>query len=591
MSVLSETTWTGQADGLPAVVRRRAEADPGRTAMTFVDYSADPRGVARELTCGELDARVRAVGARLREVARPGARAALLCPTGVDFVVGFVACLYAGLVAVPLTAPSSYRHHDRVAPAMDDCGCEVAIAPSASRDAVAGIPLSQPVRIVCPDEVEPEPHAPWEPVRARPGATAYLQYTSGSTRRPAGVRVTHRNMAVAAAQLVTALRFDERSTTVSWSPFFHDMGLVFGVVLPLARGFPIVHLSPLAFVREPLRWLRLLHDHEATHVLCPNFGFDMCVDRVPAEERAGLDLSRLVFAGNGAEPVRARSLARFTEAFAECGFRSSAHTPVYGLAEATLLVTAVPVEREPPVFSFDRAELTAGRARRIADGDPGGMIMVGCGAPAGQDVRIVDPETRLAAGPGEVGEIWVRGANVCAGYWAGYRGGDESPAGNRAGEIFDAVLDGEPGWLRTGDLGFFHDDSLFIAGRRKDVMVVDGRNHHAIDIESTVEEGVAAVRPGNVVAFSVDTGEEERVVVAAELQPGTDADPGRLRAAVRRSVAAHHDIHVHDVVFLRRGTVPKTSSGKLQRRACRDRYLDGTLIVVGEGARPARSAE
>ncbi|MEU8547602.1 fatty acyl-AMP ligase [Streptomyces roseoverticillatus] len=575
MSVVPETGWTEQDGGLPAAVRRRAASHPGRTAMTFVDYSTDPQGRERHLTYGELDARVRAVGTHLRRIARPGERAAILCPTGADFIVGFVACLYAGVIAVPLSAPASFRHNDRIALAMDDCGCEVAITPRSARETVAKIPLAAPVRIICPDEAGPDPATPWAPVRPRPGATAYLQYTSGSTRRPAGVRVTHRNMAAAASQLVTGLRFDEHSVMVSWSPFFHDMGLVFAVILPLTGGFPVVQMTPLAFVREPRRWLRLLSDHAATHMLCPNFGFDMCVDRIPAEERAGLDLSRLIYAGNGAEPVRARSLARFTEAFAPYGFRPSAHTPVYGLAEATLIVTAVPVDQEPHVCSFDRAELNAGRVRRTEDGDARGLTMVGCGPPMDQEVRIVHPETGQQAGPAEVGEIWVRGENVCAGYWA-----QDEPAGG----AFDAALDGEGGWLRTGDLGFFHGRSLFVAGRLKDLIIIDGRNHHPTDIESTVEEEVPAVRPGNVVAFSVDTGEEEQIVIAAEIRPDANADPGRLRTMVRRAVAAHHDVYVHDVVFLRRGTVPKTSSGKLQRRACRDRYQRGELIVAGDGS-------
>lgn len=573
MSVLPETAWTGQAGGVPAAIRRRAESNPEQIAMTFVDYSAEPQGQARDLTYGELDARVRAVGARLRRITRPGARAAILCPTGVDFIVGFAACLYSGVIAVPLSAPASYRHNDRIALAMDDCGCDVAITPRSVRETVAGMPLSAPVRIICPDEADLDPATPWAPVRSGPGETAYLQYTSGSTRRPAGVRVTHRNMAVAASQSVAGLRLDERSTIVSWSPFFHDLGLVFGVILPLALGFPAVQMTPLAFVREPLRWLRLLSDYAATHMLCPDFGFDMCVDRVPAEERTGLDLSRLVFAGNGAEPVRARSLARFTEAFAPCGFRACAHTPVYGLAEATFIVTHVRVDQEPPVRTFDRAELNAGRVERIEDGDTRGLTMVGCGSPVDQDVRIVDAATGLQAGPEDVGEIWVRGENVCAGYWAQ----DEHA-------VFDAVLNGDEGWLRTGDLGFFHGDSLFIAGRRKDLIIIDGRNHHPNDIELTVEEEVPAVRSGNVAAFSIDTGEKERVVIAAEVRRDENPDLGKLRAMVRRAVAAHHDVYVHEVVFLRHGTMPKTSSGKLQRRTCRERYRRGTLIVVGDGS-------
>jgi acyl-CoA synthetase (AMP-forming)/AMP-acid ligase II len=493
----------------------------------------------------------------------------------VDFVVGFVACLYSGVIAVPLFGPNSFRHNDRIELAMDDCGCEVAIIPLSARETVDRIPLSTQVRIICPEDIRSDPATPWTPARFEPEATAYLQYTSGSTRHPAGVRVTHRNLAAQTRQLVSTLRFDEHSVSVSWSPLFHDMGLVFAVVLPLTRGFPVVQMTPLAFVREPLRWLRLLSDRGATHILCPNFGFDMCVDRTSAAERAGLDLSRLRYAGNGAEPVRARSLARFSEAFAPSGFRPSAHTPVYGLAEATLIVTAVPLDEEPPVHSFDRAELHADRVLRVEDTDPNGVVMVGCGSPMDQEVRIVDPHTGRLVGPRDVGEIWVRGENVCAAYWTR----DESTE-----EVFDVVLDGEGGWLRTGDLGFFHEGSLFVAGRRKDLIIIDGGNHHPIDIELTVEDEVPAVRPGHVVAFSVDTGEQEQVVIAAETRPHANPDLGELRAKVRHAVAAYHGVFVHDVVILRRGTMPKTSSGKLQRRVCADRYQRGGLIVVGGGS-------
>ncbi|MBM0274307.1 AMP-binding protein [Micromonospora tarensis] len=367
MRVRSETAWT-------TAVRQRAESHPEQVAMTFVDYSTEPWGRARNLTYGELDARVRAVGERLRQVARPGDRAAILCPTGVDFVVGFVACLYAGVIAVPLSAPGPYRHNDRIALAMDDCGCAVALAPRSFHETT--------VRIIHPDDIEPDPSIQWTPAPCEPAETAYLQYTSGSTRHPAGVRVTHRNMAAVVGQSRTSLRFDEHSTIVSWSPLFHDLGLVFGVILPLATGVPVLHMSPLAFVREPLRWLRLLSDRRATHMLCPNFGFDMCVDRVPAAQRAGLDLSPLVYAGNGAEPVRARSLARFTEAFAPYGFRPAAHTPVYGLAEATFVVTTVPLDQEPPVRSFDRADLHAGRVRRIGDATRAGSPWWAAGSPS-----------------------------------------------------------------------------------------------------------------------------------------------------------------------------------------------------------------
>jgi acyl-CoA synthetase (AMP-forming)/AMP-acid ligase II len=353
---------------------------------------------------------------------------------------------------------------------------------------------------------------------------------------------------------------------VSWLPLFHDMGLVFGMVAPLTIGAQVTLLTPFAFVQQPSRWLRLLTEQRATHTMSPNFGLDLCVDRVAERQRAGLDLSALTVLGNGAEPVRSSTLDRFTEAFAPHGFRHAAHTAGYGLAEATLVVAAQPTEADPVVRHFDRDALAAGRVRE----DPAGHPMVDCGPPVLQEVRIVDPGTGSPCPPGTVGEIWVRGENTCAGYW-------NDP--EQTAQTFDATLCGESGWLRTGDLGFRHEGGLFIAGRVKDVIIVDGRNLYPVDIELAVEESCPTVRRGHVAAFSVDTPRGERIVVVAE--PGTrePVDLEVLRRDVRTAVGTRFDVDVHDVVLIRRGTLPKTSSGKLRRRHCGQLYQRGQLTV------------
>ncbi|WP_395107625.1 fatty acyl-AMP ligase [Actinomadura sp. SCN-SB] len=572
MNLITDTrTALSAGADLPSTIRRTAETDPRMTALTYVDYSTDRDGRSTYLTYGELEVRVRTVGRELRDSLAPGARVGLLCPGNPDYVVGFLACLYAGMIAVPLFAPEFYRRGDRLSLVIEDCRCEALLTSRSAREAVAEIPLATPVRLVCVDDIDPDGSAPWRPERPDPAATAYLQYTSGSTRHPVGVRVSHQNMAAAVGQLSSCLGIDRNSKVVTWLPLFHDMGLVFSVILPLARGFPVVHMAPFAFVQRPRRWLRLLSEHGATHTVSPNFGLDLCVDRVPEEQRAGLDLSRLTWLGNGSEPVRAGSLARFTDAYEPYGFRPVAHSPAYGLAEATLMVTGNGAGQAPPILSFDRTALSEGRVRRSADGDEHALTLVGCGPPVHQEVRIVDPASGRPV-VDEVGEIWVRGDNVCAGYWGRDEGTDQ---------VFGARLDGEPGWLRTGDLGFFYKDSLFITGRSKDLIVIDGRNHHPIDIEMTVEEESPAVRHGHVAAFAVDSGDRERLVIVAEARPDAAGDLAEQRIGIRRAVAARHDVNVDDIVFLNRGGMPKTSSGKLQRRTCRERYENGSLAVIG----------
>ncbi|WP_192809806.1 fatty acyl-AMP ligase [Actinomadura rudentiformis] len=563
---MNRIDWDG---GLAGTVHDRALARPNQIAMSFVDHSGGGDGRLEPLTYGDLDTRVRTLGNALRGTVAPGSRVAILCPTGPEYVTSFLACLYSGVIAVPLFMPEAFRHGDRLALAIADAQCEAAITVKPAGRTPEELGLDDSLRLIHADEFELDAAAPWKPLAPR-DTTAYLQYTSGSTRHPAGVRVTHRNMEVAVDQLASRFGITPASSLVSWLPFFHDMGLVYAITLPLAIGMPAVHMTPFAFVQQPRRWLDLISRHGATHTVSPNFGLDLCVDRIPADRRAGLDLSRLRCLTNGSEPVRARSLERFTEAYAPYGFRAAAHTPAYGLAEATLMVAGNGPDREPLVAAFDRAELGAGRVRRTAADDPDGHTMVGCGAAAWQDVWIVDPATGQTLAPDRVGEIWVRGGNVCDGYW-----NDRE----RTGEVFGARLDGESGWLRTGDLGFFYGESLFITGRLKDLIIVDGRNHHPVDIESTVEDHSQAVRSGHVVAFGIDTGAEEQVVIVAEVRPDTTGELDAQHARLRRAVVSRHDVDVHDVVFVRRGTLPKTSSGKLRRGTCREMYRTGRLAA------------
>ncbi|MGP4050478.1 fatty acyl-AMP ligase [Streptomyces sp. 2A115] len=561
--------------GFAAAVRDLARKRPDAVAMTFLDHDTDRAGRTIRLTRGDLDGRATAMAGLLQKLASPGDRVAILCPNGPEYVAAFMGCLYAGLLPVPLLPPELQRRTERLAPTLADCTPAVVVTVDRHQGSVAaalatvGGPTSG-AYIVLADQVDDGHANSWTPADTAPSGTAYLQYTSGSTRKPGGVEVTHHNIAVSVAQHVDRQQVDEHSTIVSWLPFFHDMGLVFALILPLGTGVPALQMTPHAFIQHPLRWLRLFGEYRGTHTMIPNFGLDVCVDAIAEEDRAGLDLSSVRYFGNASEPVRAQSLARFTEAYAPYGFRHTAHSPCWGLAEATLLVTGISAAAEPVVSSFDRAALAAGRVEPCADADPAARPLVGCGeAFQGQDVRVVDPATGREVPAGEVGELLVRGDNVCQGYW-------QRPDSD---ETFRAVLDGEARWLRTGDLGFFHDSELFIAGRAKDIVIVDGRNHHAIDIEVTVEQVSSAVRRGHVAAFPVETGERELAVVVVELRPEATVDPEELRTAIRAAVADAHDIDLHDVALVTRGSIPKTSSGKLRRRICRDLYTGGELAA------------
>ncbi|MBC6445964.1 fatty acyl-AMP ligase [Actinokineospora xionganensis] len=559
---MSVITTSRPHAGLVDAVRSAAAARPEAPAMTFLDYSTSRTGTPSTLTYGELDSRSAAVAARLITMLAPGSRVAVLCPTSDAYVVAFVACVYAGMIAVPLYAPEAYRSNDRALSAMADAGCDAVLTPAAYRPLVLeqtadALPAH---RVLAVDEFDAGDRG-FEPVPVDPTAIAYLQYTSGSTRRPTGVRVSNHNIAVAAAQMAHAIGVDDTARLVSWLPLFHDMGLVFGLVTPLTQGRPVSLMTPLAFVQQPARWLSQLSSDGATHTMSPNFGLDLCVERVRAAQRAEFNLSALRVLGNGAEPIRARTLARFSEAFRESGFRHEAHMPGYGLAEATLVVTSKERSAPPTVRTFDRDDLRAGRVCVVAEDAPRGRTMVGCGAPVMQEIRV-------DADHGQVGEILVRGENVCAGYW----NTDE-----RAAYVF-----GSDGWLRTGDIGFVHEGELFVAGRSKDLIIIDGSNYHPVDIELAIEEACPWLRSDHVAVFAFDAGDRERLVVAAEPRQAADRLTADKAEAVRAAVGTTFDLDVHEVVLIRRGTMPRTTSGKIQRSLCRERYERGKLS-------PARS--
>ncbi len=564
------------AGSMAEVLAARAAQTPDATAFCFL---ADGGGEGPRLSYADLDREARAVAAALRDVAEPGDRALLLYAPGLAFIPAFFGCQYAGVVPVPAYPPQSGRLPQGSHPLgriAADCRPRVvltdrAVAPLVSA-AGAGSVLGDLPRIVT-DQLDPSGAGRWRPLRLDGDALALLQYTSGSTAAPKGVMVTHRNLMHNERMILTALGHGRRHmVVVSWLPQYHDLGLIGGILQVVYCGATLVLMSPAAFLRRPLAWLRAVARYRADTSLGPNFAFDFCVQRSTPEERAALDLSGWRLAAVGSEPVHSGTLERFAAAFEPAGFRPETFYPCYGLAEGTVFVTGGLPSAPPVVQHLDAAALERGRAVPVTATAPGGRALVGCGRPwLDQEVRVVDPESRLPEADGSVGEIWVSGPSVAQGYW-------NRPA--ETAETFHARL-GDTGagpYLRTGDLGFVRDGELFVTGRIKDVIIVRGRNHYPQDIEATVQAAHPGLRRGRGAAFEVARGGEPRLVVVQEV----DRRAGHLDAAqvagdIRQSVAEQHGLQVYDVVLLGYGGIPKTSSGKVRRASCRAGYENGEL--------------
>ncbi|MET7571897.1 fatty acyl-AMP ligase [Streptomyces sp. NPDC005492] len=562
---------------LPEYVRHWAETAPDRRAFTFVDHPApNSRGVHRTLTWRRLDVRVRALAARLAQQAEPGARVALLCPQGTDYITGFLAALTAGMVAVPLYPPGLPGHGDRLVGVLTDARPSVVVTTGRALAEVTDFCERTRVPVLTADRVPDSDGLNWQAPEPDSAATAYLQYTSGSTRAPAGVEITHANVVANARQALAAYGADAHQVTcVGWLPLYHDMGLVLSVAAPVVRGLLSVLMDPTAFLHEPARWLRLLAAHPRALSAAPNFAYDYCASAVTGAQKEGLRLDGIAALINGSEPVRPGTVDRFHAAFAAQGLAAEVHCPSYGLAEATVFVSAARPGRPLGRFALDRDALAAGKALPARPDDPRAVLLAGCGTPVGQRVRIVDPVAHAVLAEGEVGEIWVQGPNTGRGYW-------NNLAQTR--RVFRASLGEQaPGdWLRTGDLGTVLDGQLIVTGRLKDLIVVDGRNHYPQDVEATAQDAHEAVRRDRLAAFGVPGVAGERVVVVAEHARTVhlaDIDVPALTRAVRAAVSARHGLRLADVVLVAPGAVPRTSSGKVSRALTRARYLEGVYAA------------
>ena len=573
----------------------RATSAPEQRGYTFL---RDSELHELNLTYAALDCRARAIAATLQQAHAEGQRALLLYPAGLEFIAAFFGCLYAGVVAVPAYPPNTTRL-DRMTPRlqamMRDAQPAFALTTAdivQHRARLAGYaPEFGFMEWLGTDSLPDHLADDWQEPQIGPATLAFLQYTSGSTMSPKGVMVSHANLLSNIANLDAGWNHDPQSVLVSWLPHFHDMGLIYGLLLPIFKGFRSVLMPPAAFTQQPIRWLDAMSHYRATHSAAPNFAYDLCATRIAPAQREHLDLSSWRMALNGAEPVRLETMRRFTAAFAPCGFRWQAFCPGYGLAESTLKVTATHWDATPQVCTVDAAALAAHRVV-ISAAVEGTVALVASGPPARDTtVEIVDPTTLTPCAPNEIGEIWVAGSSVAQGYW-------NCPEATE--RTFGAMTSAGAGpFLRTGDLGFRRAGDLFITGRLKDLIVINGRNHYPQDIEHTVEQSHAALRLTCCAAFSADIDGEERLIVGAEVErtyrPTARDSAGvggaDIVRAIRRAVAAQFDVRVYDVQLLKVGTLQKTSSGKVQRSACKAAYLDQTLTLWPGGEPSLTHAE
>lgn len=549
---------------------------PNEKAFGFTDGETDERW----LTYGQLGTRARAIAARLQALGMKGEKALLLYGPGLDFVAGLLGCMYADMVAIPAYPPRKNRNTSRIQAISDDAGARVALTVSDVADRIENLlddtPRLKELTWLATDTVGDEVASEYRATQFPSDQLAILQYTSGSTGTPKGVMLTHANIMANLRMIMIGFEPGPDAVGSFWLPTYHDMGLVGGVLLPLSIGRPSVLMSPVSFLQKPLRWLQAITKHRVTISGGPNFAYDLCVEKITDEQLEGLDLSSWQLAFNGAEPVRAETLENFSRRFAQVGFKYEAFYPCYGMAETTLIVSGG-AKSDPPVLrSFDGASLDQGSVVHVEPGQQGARALVSCGRvlPDGE-VVIVDPETRCALSPDGVGEIWVRSSSVGQGYLNKQQLTDDT---------FRAYLaDTKKGpYLRTGDLGFLFEDELFVTGRLKDMIIVRGVNRYPQDIEATVEKSSDRLRATAAAAFGVEYEGRERLVVVSEVIRGANESWDDVIKAIRREVTAEHELPPDAVYLVRHGSIPKTSSGKIQRHACREGFLSDALYVIAK---------
>ena len=570
---------------IPAVLRERASLQPNDTALTFIDYEQDWDGVAETLTWSQLYRRMLNVAANLRQCGSTGDRALILAPQGLEYIAAFLGALQAGIIPVPLSVPRGGVHDERTVSVLADTSPTIILTTSSIIDYVAGFGEPQLGR-TAPTVIELDllDLDSRQGSSARPGSRTagddgsnplYLQYTSGSTRTPAGVMVSNKNLFANFEQIMDGYYraygkvAPPDTTVVSWLPFYHDMGFVVGIIIPILGGIPAVLTSPAGFLQRPARWMQMLASNTRVFSAAPNFAFEVAARKTSDDDMAGFDLGGVLHILNGSERVQPVTLKRFTDRFAPFNLDPAVIRPSYGMAEATVYVATREPGEPPKIVHFESEKLLAGRAEPCPSGS--GTPLVSYGVSLQQTVRIVDPDTGVECPDGTVGEIWVHGRNVAVGYW---QKPEQSDRTFHARIVNPSAGTPEGPWLRTGDSGFFSDGELFIIGRIKDLLIVYGRNHSPDDIEATIQE----VTPGRCAAIAIPDRGAEKLVAIIELKKRGDSDEDttdRLRVVKREvtsAISKSHGLKVADLVLVSPGSIPITTSGKVRRAQCVELY-------------------
>lgn len=560
------------------ILRWRASQQPEQRAYTFL---VDGETEENYLTWGELDRQARVISTLLQDGGMAGERVLLLYPPGLEYIAAFWGCLYAGMIAVPSYPPRLSRPDARLQAISADAQATIALT---TEDILSNLakrfihtPSLKALHWLATDNLDHTGAENWQVPSVEGRTLAFLQYTSGSTATPKGVMVSHNNLLSNLAQIAQCFEATADTRAVFWLPFYHDMGLIGGILETLYCSATSLLMSPIEFMKQPFRWLQAISRYKGTHSGGPNFAYDLCVREITPEQRATLDLSSWEVAFSGAEPVRLETLEQFAAVFGPCGFRREAFYPCYGLAEATLMVSGGLKAQPPVVRAFQKSALESNRAIVAPGEDPNARVLVSCGHPCdGHQLIIADPYSLTRCPPDGVGEVWISSPSVAQGYW-------HKPAETEY--AFWACLKdtGEGPFLRTGDLGFLNQGEVFITGRFKDLIIIRGRNYYPQDIELTVQQSHPALQLNGGAAISVDIAGEERLIIIQEIRrTQRHVSLDQVVWAVRQAVAETYGLEAQAVVLIKPMSLPKTSSGKIQRHVCRARFLSETLEIVGQ---------
>ena len=553
------------------ILQQRALSQGEDTVYIFLQ---DGEKKEVRLTYQELDRQARAIAFRLQQLVTPGSRALLVYSysAGLEFIAAFFGCLYAGVVAVPCHPPKNRLTTLEVQTRLVSSEAEVVLTESSLFGKLkTQLAVAHPTKLHWLNTDKIDLKTQWTAPEINSDTLAFLQYTSGSTGEPKGVMITHGCLMQNQEMLRSAFGHTQDLVGVGWLPLFHDMGLIGNVIQPIYVGGCCVMMSPISFVQKPIRWLQAISKYRAVTSGAPNFAYDLLCDRVTEEPAAGLDLSCWELAFCGAEPVQTATMERFSRKFARCGFKSTAFYPCYGMAEATLMITGGDKAKSPTIKHLDKAALEQDRVV-ITDKHQLGTTVVSAGYPwLDGKIAIANPDSLTECPPDRIGEIWFSSSSVGKGYW-------KLPETTQ--QTFHARLNGDR-FLRTGDLGFIHDGELYITGRLNDVMVFWGLNHYPQQIERTVEQSHPALKANCGAALAVEVSGKPRLVVVQEIERTHRKSLvfDEVVEAIRWQIFQQHFIDVYGIVLLQPGHMPKTSSGKVRRSACKAMFLESGLDV------------